>query len=189
MTSVESSSTATQIPNIFQQVLQDFIGLLGRFIKQSNRDLITVLRQPTPIKIVRSLQADASGTIGGGLANPTPVDVWMCPVSHEAWINRITITSPSGQPKTPLTTGQVMCTAGSGEPIFFLPIAGNVAPLQITEGRLSAPHLNPGSRLVLSADSLPANCNLRIDLQIVLVTGISPDAPTNYNIDDAEVLD
>jgi hypothetical protein len=61
--------------------------------------------------------------------------------------------------------------------IFFLPVAGNVAPVLITEGRLSAAQLNEGERMLFAADTLPANTTLKFDLQIVLVSGISVDTP------------
>lgn len=151
---------------------------------QTNKELITVLRQPTPIKITKTLTADGNGVIGGGILTPaSAIDIFQCPSSHEAWINRISITSPTGTPKTPLITGQVVCFGSTaGEPIFWLPVAGTtlqttVAPVYLTEGRLSAAHLNGGERMLMSADSLPPGTVLRFDLQITLVTGVSVDTP------------
>lgn len=179
--------------DVLSDVFKDAINGIGNFIHRSNRELLTVLRQPTPITISAFFTADATGTIGGGLTNPNPVTIWTCPLSHEAWLNRIAITSPTGQPKTPITTGQALCTGSTAnELIFFLPVGGVVAPTLITEGRLSAAQLNNGEKILFSADSLPANTQIRIDLQIVLTTGVSPDTPlparqqpiTNINIVD-----
>ena len=177
--------TTVESPNVLTQLLSDVIAKLGQFIRRSNQDLITVLRQPTPQKVTKVLTADGSGNI-------PLTDIYTCPVSHEGWVNRIAITSPGGSPKTPLTTGEVIGTGStSGELIFFLPLAGTVAPIWITEGRMSASHLNDGERIQITADSLPANTSLRFDFQIILVTGVSPDTPGNDNIryHNAEVID
>lgn len=164
--------------------ISDALTSLGNFIGnifvRNTRELITVLRQPTPLNITTAVTANAAGVIGGGLTTPDPVTLFQCPMSHEAWINRIAISSPSAKPNAPLVTGQAMCIGSTaGEMIFFLPIAGTVAPILITEGRLSAAQLNEGERMLFSADTLPANTTLKIDLQIVLVTGVSVDTPAS----------
>lgn len=150
--------------------VRDAINALGGLFAGQHRELVTVMRQPTPVKITISLQANASGVIA-------PVLLYQCPMSQEAWINRISIQSSAGTPASPLSTGELLCFSGSGELVFFAPIAGVVAPMLITEGRLSAPHLTHGAPLNIQGDGLPANATFRIDLQIVLVTGVSEYTP------------
>lgn len=165
--------------DVISDVFRDSLQAIGRWIVGSNKEILTVMRQPTPIKISSTQQA-VGGVIGGGLANPQPVTVWSSPLSHEAWINRITITVPGYTPASPLTTGQIMLTGStSNEILAFAPVVGMVAPLLITEGRLSAAHLNTGEQILMYADGLPANALVRLDFQIVLVTGVSSDVPKN----------
>lgn len=177
--------------DVISNVVADAISGLKSLFNRQYSDLVTIMRQPTPVKISKVVQADASGSIGGGLTipNAVPVELWMCPISFEAWVNRITVTSPGHPPNAPLTTGQVWCAGSNGEPIFFLPLGGNVAPVQITEGRISAPHLNSGEFLTIAADTLPANTSLRLDLQIVLVTGSSNLAPNTFGWQNKGNLD
>jgi hypothetical protein len=159
-------------------IFKDIIGGIGDLFVRGQRELLTVLRQPSPLNITAVYQANAAGVIGGGLTTPDPITLFQCPSSHEAWINRIGITSPGHPPGAPLTTGQAICSGSTAaELIFFLPLGGVVAPILITEGRLSAMQLNPSERILFSADGLPANTQLKIDLQIVLVTGVSVDTP------------
>jgi len=171
------TDTSNPVGDFIQDAAQGiFNGLKGIFTGQQS--LISILRQPTPIKVTYSVTADGSGTIGGGLLTPNPVVLWQCPESHEAWINRVAVRSPGHGPSAPLQTGQVYVTGStSGELLFFLPIGGSIAPIQVTEGRLSAAHLNPGERIEIAADGLGATTSLRFDFQIILVTGISSDTP------------
>lgn len=154
--------------------------LTGLFVHQ-NKQLLTVLRTPTPVKISQVFTVSASGCIGGGLDTPDPEIIYRCPISHEGWINRITITSPEHHPASPLTQGEALITGSTaGEVILFLPISGAVAPIQAPEGRLSAPHLNPGEEVRIVADMLPVGHHLRFDLQIMLVTGVSEYTPPKF---------
>jgi len=170
-------------------IIQDLFQGVTTLFTGHHRELINTLRVPTPVKVSNVQIADASGVIGGGLSGGGGVPqshIYRCPMSHEAWLHRITITSPGASPKAPLTTGQVMLVGQtSGEVIAFLPISGAIAPVQIVEGRLSAPHLNAGETVIVLADSLPANTALRFDLQIGLVTGISEYTPRLYNPDSS----
>jgi hypothetical protein len=140
-------------------------------------DAITRLRTPTPIKTVTNLITDANGCIGHGLDTPDPQTIFRCPSSHEAWINRITVTSPQYPPATPLTVGECLIIGSSGEIIAWLPREGDLAPVQILEGRLSAPHLNASEELQIVGDQMPVGISLRIDLQIILETGLSEFTP------------
>jgi len=161
-------------------MVHDLFSGIARIIKQSNQDLVTILRQPTPIKITSFLQADGSGVIGGGFTNPqNAVTLWQCPMSMEGWVNRISVTIPGRGPGNPLAQGQgqAFATGSMGELIFMLPIAGTIAPIQITEGRISAAHVNSGERIIFFGDSFPANTIFRIDLQIVQVSGVSTNTP------------
>jgi hypothetical protein len=164
-------------------LIRDAVNGLGSLLHGHNKDLINVLRQPTPLNLSTVLTANAAGVIGGGLTSPNPETIWQCPESHEAWINRIMVHQVPPRPGTPLTTGQAMCTGSTvNETIFFLPLGGVIAPVLITEGRLSAAQLNSGERMLFAADGLPANTQLKIELQIVLVTGMSPDTPKDPHL-------
>lgn len=161
------------------EVLSDGLESLKQLLGLQQQDLVTILRQPSPIKVTKVVTADASGNIGGTIAAPNPVMLFQIPMSHEGWINRVTASSPGHGPGAPLTAGEVWVTTNTGVPIFFLPIGGSVAPVIISEGRISAPHLSAGEQVVLSADGLGAGTVLRLDFQIVLVTGVSGDTPLN----------
>jgi len=159
-------------------VIRDAVNGISNLLTKNHEELVNHFRIPTPQKATFNVVADNLGVIGGGLTSPNPVTIYQCPMGSEAWIHRAAITSPQGQPKSPLTTGQLMCISGSGELMFFLPVSGQVAPVVVlSEGRASAPHLNAGSRLAVYGDSFPANCSLRFDLQIILTTGISQYTP------------
>jgi len=179
-------STETE-PGFLTDLLATGIGKIADMFQAYQRNMALLIRQPSPLKITVNLTADANGLIGGGFANPNPVLVYEPSMAHEVWINRIAITSPSGQPKTPLTTGQLMIQDGMGTPILFLPVGGSVAPVLVTEGRLSAHHLSYGGRIVAFGDSFTANTSLRIDLQMILVTGVSAGAPWMH--ENHKVLD
>lgn len=144
-----------------------------------HREVLTILRAPTPIKVVEAVQADDHGCIGNGLDTPNPVTLWECPMSHEAWLHRITVTSPQHPPATPLTQGEAYLYGSTGQLLTFLPHRGDVAPVQLLEGRLSAPHVMPGERVQIVADQLPPYTTLRFDFSIVMHTGTSEFAPLN----------
>lgn len=160
------------------------------FTSQQSQEIITLLRTPTPLKITTSFLVSSSGTIGGGLANPNPETIYECPMSAEAWVHRLTIWCPEHSPSNPLTQGELLCTGSTaGEIIFFLPneyamaqpsAVALVAPSQIiVEGRISAPHLNAGERMLLVGDGLPNGIHIRVDIQLVLNTGITQYTPRN----------
>lgn len=162
--------------------IADFINqgvqAISNLLVGSNKELITLLRTPSPIKVTKTITVDPSGCIGGGFDQPNPVDLYRCPMSAEAWLHIISITVPDYGPAQPLEQGQILCSGTTaGEPIFFLPLRGDVAPIQMKEGRLSAPHLNNGEAAVLVGDQLPPGISMRFDLQVVLVTGLSQYTP------------
>ena len=147
------------------------------------------MRQPTPIKITKTVTADSTGSIGGGYNGQYPVVLYSISEAHEAWINRIAVSSPTGTPKTPITTGQCLLAGSMGEPIVWAPFTGTItAPIMFTEGRISAAHLMPCSSLQVTGDTLPANTVLRFDFQIVLVTGVSGDTPNINRLDTTNVF-
>lgn len=180
MSQIELNPNGSHTPSIWAQA----VNALGALFQRQHGELVTIMRQPTPVKITSFQQASASGVIGGGLALPQPVALYQCPMSQEGWINRISVTAAGWTPGNPLLSGQgqVWITGSTaGEPLFWLPLGGVVAPVQITEGRLSAIHLNPGETVNMVADSLPANQQLRFDFQIVLVQGVSEYTPKSYH--------
>lgn len=147
-----------------------------------HREVITILQVPTPIKIIQTVTTLSDGCIGSGVDDPSlPETIWECPMSHEAWIHRILITSSAYTAANPLDTGQILLFGSTGEMIAWSPQPGsenNVIPITASiEGRFSAPHLSPGERLYVVGDQLPPNVQIRFDLQINLVAGISPDTP------------
>lgn len=152
-----------------QGPIQEAIQAIKNLIIPTQRELLEHLRIPTPQKVSTALTASAAGVIGGGLSSPNPVTVYTCPLSVEAWLHRITFTSPGNPPANPLKTGQIELVNNSGEIIFFLPQNGVVAPIQVTEGRASAAHLNSGETLGIIGDTLPANTVIRVDLQFLVI--------------------
>lgn len=160
---------------------------ISNLILPVNRELITMLRTPTPIKVSKQFIVDANGCIGHGLDTPDPEELYRCPASAEAWLHRISITVPNYGPAQPLTAGEIVCTGSTaGEVIFFLPYQGDIAPIQIIEGRLSAPHLNPGEVAQIVGDQLTPGISIRIDLQIILDQGISEFTPRKQSPTDLD---
>ena len=150
-----------------------------------HRELITILRVPTPIKVTKVVTTLPDGCIGSGLDDSSdPETIWECSMAHEAWLHRITVTSLTHTPANPLTTGQIQLMGSSGQIIAWSPQPGlenNVLPVTMErEGRFSAAHLSPGEKLYAVGDQLPPNIQIRFDLQINLVSGISPDTPIPY---------
>jgi len=161
-------------------LIRDAVNGIGNIFMKGNRDVITTLRQPTPIKITRTVTSDSGGFIGGGfsaLTNPRPVPLWECPMSHEAWINRLVVEAITYMPANPYTTGNIKLLSSTGNSIYFLPISGVIAPIVITEGRLSAPHLNSGEYISILGEGLLVGIQFKLDMQIVLVSGVSSDTP------------
>jgi hypothetical protein len=165
-------------PSFFDQMVE----AVKNLIFHSNKELITWLRAPTPIKITRVFTVSANGTLGGSVAIPDLSQIiYTSPMGSESWLHRITITSPDHGPATPiLAPAQLALVSSNGPIILMLPeIASTyqVAPTQFIEGRLSAPHLSAGESLTVSGDGLPNNAHLRFDLQIVLTQGVSEFTP------------
>jgi hypothetical protein len=149
------------------------------------RELITTLKVPTPIKITTVVTTLDDGCIGSGVDDPSdPETLWECSMAHEGWIHRIVITSPAHTPASPLTTGQIMLLSSSGHVLTWAPQPGlenNVIPIILEqEGRFSAIHLSPGEKLYAVGDQLPAGIQVRFDLQINLVSGVSADTPIPF---------
>jgi hypothetical protein len=159
-------------------IFKDMANAIGALLFNNNRELITLLRTPTPIKIVKVLEVDPSGCIGGGQDSPTPVTLYTAPASTEAWLHRITITSPEYTADAPLQIGGLRCTGSTAEePIFSLPHRGDLTDVYILEGRLSAPHLNASEAAWVVGQSMPPGIHLRFDLQIILSEGLSEFTP------------
>lgn len=177
------SQEAAKPPSMWKEMLQ----AISNLILPTQRELITIMRTPTPIKVSRTFTTDANGCIGHGLDTPDPVELYRCPMSAEAWLHRISITVPDYGPAQPLDTGELVCVGSTaGEILFFLPYHGDIAPIQIVEGHLSAPHLNNGEVAGIVGDQMPPNITLRMDLQIVLTQGLTDytprtNSPTNLN--------
>lgn len=148
-------------------------------------DFITVLREPTPVKITHVVHSDDLGCIGGGLDSPDPHTLYECPMSQEAWLHRIFIMSPNYPPYSPLTDGEMLCFGSTAhEVIFYLPerFTDQVVPSQcIQEGSRSSPHLNSGERVLVVGDQLPPNTPFIFHFQIVLVSGISGYTPRQFS--------
>lgn len=165
---------------------------------ESNKEVITILRQQTPVKVSHVFVVDDHGCIGAGLDTPDPHTLYECPMSAEATIHRLTVWCAEYSPSNPLNSGQILCTGSTaGEIIFYLPMEPDqtqIAPMQpILEGSQSAPHLNGGERMLLVGDQLPPKAHIRIDLQLLLNMGASQytprsNAPTNLNtIQDTDI--
>jgi hypothetical protein len=168
----------TSHPGPFEQAVQ----AVKNLIMPTHKELITQLRQATPIKVRQTFQVPASGNIGGnGAMSPDySAIVYTSPLSTEAWLHRITITSPQHSPGAPLTAGAIALFGTTfGEVIQFAPDApqANTLPIQFIEGRSSAPHLDRGESLVISGGGLTAGDTIIVDLQVILVTGASEYTP------------
>jgi len=154
----------------------------------TNKELLTWLRQNTPVKITKTFTVPAGGVLGGGLANPDLSQIiFTCPESSEAWIPRLSITSPNHLPSAPLTTGAIALIGSTfNEVIYFTPEPPAVAtiPNQWFEGGNSAPHLDRGESLTISGTGLTAGDVIRIDAQIELVQGVSEFTPRTMSPTD-----
>jgi hypothetical protein len=173
-------------PSPIQQAIQ----AIKNLILPTQHELITLMRTPTPMKVSKLLTISATGNLGGSVGFPTMDQIiYTAPVSAEAWLHRITITSPEHGPASPIIAPAELVLIGStaGEVILSLPeIASTyqVAPTQFIEGRFSAPHLDRGESLCVAGDGLPANAHLRFDLQIIIVTGASEFTPRTMSPSD-----
>lgn len=171
-------------------VLQQVVQAITNLIVPVNKELVTILRTPTPVKISKMFAITASGNLGGSVASPDLSQiVWTSPISAESWLHRITITSPEHGPASPILSPAELILVGTaaGEIVLSLPeiaTTSQVAPTQFVEGRLSAPHLSPGESLTVSGDGLPAGSHIRIDLQLTLVQGVSEFTPKTMSPTD-----
>jgi hypothetical protein len=169
-------------------IFKDVANAIGNLLFNNNRELLTILRTPTPIKIVKVLEVDPSGCIGGGQDTPNPVPLYTAPPSAEAWLHRIVITSLEYTPSNPLQQGEMRCTGTTAEePIFSLPHRGDLTDVYMLEGRLSAPHLNPSETAHIVGSQMPPGIHIRFDLQVILNQGLSEytpraNSPTNLDV-------
>lgn len=170
-------------------IWKEAVNAIGGLLHRNHQELLKKFDVPTPQKISYQVIADANGNIGGGMTNPSPVIIWQCPMSQEAWIHRLAVSSPAATPKTPLTTGEAVLVDGSESMLFFLPVGGVVAPVIAAEGYGSAIHLNAGSRISVYGDSFAAGTALRFDLQVSLTRGISQYTPTNHPTEYVTILE
>lgn len=165
--------------------MSDILSDINDALTKTLYDFITVLREPTPLKITHVVRTDENGCIGGGLDSPDPHTLWECPMSQEAWVHRIHIMSPQYPPADPCMTGQMVCYGSTAhETIFFLPEWQNhqICPAErIQEGSKASPHLNSGEKMWLVGDQLPPHCTFIFQFQIVLVAGISGYTPLHLS--------
>jgi hypothetical protein len=168
--------------------MSDFVDAITGALDVLNiwkRELIATLKVPTPIKITSVVTTLPDGCIGSGVDDPSdPETLWECSMAHEAWIHRIVVTSPAAVPASPITVGQIMLMGSTGHILSWTPQPGtdnNVIPAIIEqEGRFSAIHLTPGERLLVVGDQLPPGIQVRFDMQINLVSGLTPDTPIPF---------
>lgn len=172
-------------------LIKDAVNAIGGLLHRNHQELLKKFDVPTPQKVSFVVTADASGNIGGGMINPSPVIIWQCPMSQESWIHRLAVSSPSATPKTPLTTGEAVLVDGSGSMLFFLPQAAGawIAPYLTTEGYGSAIHLNAGSRISVYGDSFTPGTALRFDMQISFTRGMSQYTPTDHPSEYVTILE
>lgn len=150
-----------------------------------HKEFITTLKIQTPVKFMKVVTVLPDGCIGSGVDDPSyPEILYECPMSHEAWLHRIIATSPSYTPANPLAQGQILLFGSAGQIISWTPQPGsenNVLPALIErEGTQSSAHLSAGEKLYVVGDQLTPDIKVRFDLQIQLVSGISPDTPIPY---------
>jgi len=173
--------TAKQAAQATPSILDQITDVIWNFISPISKDVLTVLRVPTPIKVTKMIPISSTGNIGTSFNDLSNV-IYTAPVSTEAWLHRITITCPENGPGNPIVSPAVMQIMGTtfGEVILQLPEIATteiLVPNQFIEGRLSAPHLDRGESLCVSGNGLPAGAHIRFDLQISLVQGITEFTP------------
>ena len=132
----------------------------------NNQAVPTVMHAP-PV----TATTDASGNLGGGALGNQAVVVYECPVGHQAFVHRIIVDAPTATPASPLTAGWMRfcrnaATLSSTE--FFLPVQGDVAPVEADWGSRSAPMLSSGESLVVFGASLGATIQYVFNLQVAL---------------------
>jgi hypothetical protein len=171
-----------------QGPIQQALTAIKNLLIPINKELVTWVRENTPVKVTKVFVVPASGVLGGGLQNPDLSQIiFTCPESSEAWIPRLSITSPQHAPGTPLTTGSIMLIGSTfNEVVYFTPEPPAVAtiPNQWFEGGNSAPHLDRGESLTISGTGLTAGDVIRIDAQIQLVQGLSEFTPRTMSPTD-----
>jgi hypothetical protein len=127
-------------PNVtgpFQQITQ----AIANLFLPHHKELLTQLRVPTPMKVSKLLTISAAGTIGGSVALPTLDQIiYTAPMSSEAWLHRITITSPENGPANPIGGGAYINTtlnpanpgAGNQIPATAISPHGTIVSVQFT---------------------------------------------------------
>jgi hypothetical protein len=171
-------------------MLKDTVNSIGGLFSRQHKELVTIMRQPTPIKISVGITTDSVGSIGGGVANPKWAPLWRCPESQEAWINRIAVSVPMMQPSNPIVTGEMVLTEAGGPLIAFFPESQGTAvmPIILTEGRLSAAHISGGNAITVVGDGLASFLQIKFDFQIVLVQGVSDYSPRTKSNNAVDIM-
>ena len=104
-----------------------------------------------------TITSTAGGDIGGGAAGTQPVLIYECPVGMLAMVHRIVVDAPSATPAVPLTAGWMRFTRNAavvGTTEFFLPVNGDIAPVEVDWGSNSGPVLISGETLLVWGASL-----------------------------------
>src|SRR6516165_341914 len=120
--------------------IQQAVDAILNLIHPVNRELLTLLKGNTPIKITNSFTVPASGILGGGVSTPDLSQIiWTAPMGSESWLNRITITSPQHGPGSPLgpiapsTTVVTPGNPGAGNNFLNTPtVTSSVVSVQLT---------------------------------------------------------
>ena len=145
--------------------LADQLDALKEFLGNST-PVPTVIHTP-PV----TLTTDASGNVGGGAAGVAPVTLYECPVGFQAMIHRIVVDAPSATPAAPLTAGWMRFTRNAAtvnSTEFFVPVNGDVAPVESDWGSNSGPMLLSGESLVVWGTALGTTIQYVIHCQVRL---------------------
>ena len=126
------------------------------------------------------MEVDPSGCIGGGQDTPTPVDLYRCPPSTEAWLHRIVVTSPEVYSRLQ-TTLQIGRTAMHGDNrwrTYILLAAQRRSNRRLRpRGKAIRTALKPRGGCTGCGPKHAAGIHLRFDLQVILVSGLSEFTP------------
>lgn len=91
-------------PEMLPSALEQGIQAIKNLLLPHHKELITQLRQPTPMKVTTILTTTAAGTLGTAVATPDFSSiVYRNGMGSEAWLHRISISSPSNTPGNPIT--------------------------------------------------------------------------------------
>jgi hypothetical protein len=151
-------------PGVWEEVRH----ALENFFGPQQKELITLLRAPTPVKVSRMFTVGAGGIIGGGVALPTLDQIiFSCPESSEAWIHRITLSSPENTAANPIQASLQTLNSGQGNPAAgaqfvtstFQTLYGKAATLVSVQFTLttSATAGNRLAQLVIAGNTYPAS--------------------------------